>query len=240
MRAIATALSCLALLSCSTESEPPRSPLLDQVVRAPGVVWSNDTLDCRQILSEDKRIDALSRANEIEKKRLTRARNIQLIEWLIPYYGWVAAARAGALDEELKGVDLVIEDAGDRRLELNQYVLAKGCTASAETTGAPVVAPATAAPASVPIQIDAKPDPRRHASVARPARPTSEAPMLKPPPTRPPVVPPLGVFAQVEAPPPSEVQSGMRVEGNNVFLTLGPGADLDRIAADLKLALQQH
>lgn len=236
MRAIATALGCVALLSCSTESGAPRSPSVDQVVRAPGVVWSNDTLDCRQILSEDKRLEALSRANETESIRLTRARNIQLVQWLIPYYGWVAAARAGVLDEELKRVDLVLEDAGGRRQELNQYILAKGCAATADVGSAAVLVPAMTAPASVPIRTEATPPPRRTASVARPVGPTDAAPAVKPPATRAPVVQSVGVFAHVEVA--SKAQSGIRVEGKTVVLTLGPGADLDRIADDLKSALQ--
>jgi hypothetical protein len=213
---------------------------LGEVVRAPGVVWSTAAFNCRQIASEDTRLEALSRANETERHRLTRARNVRLVEWLIiPYYGWVAAARAGMLDDELKRVDLVLEDAGDRRQELGQFAIAKGCAATAD---AAAVVPAIAAPpSSAPGRLDATPAAQRDASVPRPARPAGEVPTPKAPPAGTPAVPPVAVFAQAEsAPRASKSESGMRVEGKNVFLNLSPGADLDRIAADLKLALQQR
>jgi len=240
MKAIAaTAFGCLALLSCSTGSEIPRSPLLSEVVRAPDVVWSRDTFDCRQISSEDNRLSALSRANEVERDRLTRARNIQLVEWLIPYYGWVASARAGVLDEQLKRVDVVIEDAGDRRTELNQLSVAKGCATTATIGEAAVPVPVMTAPAPPPSRVDAKPV-RRDASVRRPAQPTGRRAAPKAPPARASAVRPAAVVARTEvAPPASKAESDIRIEGKNVFLTLGPGADLDQITADLKSALQQ-
>jgi hypothetical protein len=240
MRAIATAFSCLALMSCSTESEIPRSPLLGEVVRAPDVVWSRDTFDCGQISSEDNRLAALSRANETERHRLTRARNIQLVQWVIPYYGWVATARAGMLDEEIKRVDLMIEDAGDRRTELNQFAVAKGCAATAAIADAAVLVPAMMVPAPPPRRVEAQPVVQRDASVRRPAQPIDETPP-KAPPARAPAVRPPVVFAQTAvASQASKAESGIRIEGKNMFLTLGPGADLDQITADLKSALQQH
>lgn len=240
MKAIATAFGCLLLLSCSTESELARSPMLSEVVRAPDVVWSSDTFDCHQISSEDNRLEALSRANEIERHRLTRARNIQLVQWLIPYYGWVATARAGVLDEAIRHVDVVIEDAGDRRMELNQFAAAKGCASTAAIPDAAVPVPAMVAPAPPPGRAEAQPV-QREASVRRPAQPIGDAPVPQAPPARAPAVRPAAVTAQAAvAPSARSAATGIRVEGKNTFLTLGPGADLDQISADLKTALQQH
>ncbi|MEJ0067550.1 MAG: hypothetical protein WDO24_00980 [Pseudomonadota bacterium] len=204
MRVIATVLSCAALLSCSTESDGSRSPLLDQVVRVPGVVWSTESLGCRQISSEDKRLDELSKVNAIERHRLVRARNIQLIQWVIPYYGWVATARAGLLDAEVKNVDLVLEDAADRRQELKQFALTENCAgATAEVANAPVVAPTIAASTPAPRQ--------RDAGLVRPT------PASKPFAARAPVVRP-DMLAASTAPAPQTY-----VENSSVILPIGAG-----------------
>lgn len=218
MRVVATVLSCAALLSCSIGPDDPKSPLLGEAVRAPDIVWSAETLDCRRIASEDGRLDALSKANGIERHRLVRERNIFLVQWLIPYYGWVATARAGMLDDEIKRVDIVIEDAGDRRLELEQLALAENCAGmTAKLLDATAVAPAPAAPPPPRrSQQDAPPQPRRTATP--PTAPASAAPMSAAPVS----------------------QSGPRTEGGSVILPLGPGADVDRAAAAITSALQQR
>jgi len=223
MKRIATVLGCAALLSCSTDADGPRSPLLSEVVRAPGIVWSTDTLDCRQIAREDVRLDALSQANEIERHRLVRARNIQLVQWLIPYYGWVATARAGVLDDEVKHVDIVIEDAADRRQELKQFALAENCGgAAAKISDAPAVASAIADPTASLAQPAALPAIRHEDPPPRVARPTGGSSPVAP------------------APAPTKSETGTRVEGGGVILPVGPGTDVDRAAADITAALRQR
>jgi hypothetical protein len=239
MRVIATVLSCAALLSCSTDSDNPRSPTLSDMVRAPDVVWSVDTFACQEIVTEDNRLEALSKAKEIERHKLVRERNIQLVQWVIPYYGWVASARAGMLDNEVKKADIVIEDAGDRRLELKQFAVAKGCGgASAEVVGSPTPLPAILPSIAAP-QPPAAPAPlHRDGSVPRQASSVGEISAPKPSATRPPDLQRVASAAPTRRASPSETvpPSG----GTSVILPLGPGADVDRAAAEITAALQQH
>ena len=241
MKIIATVLSCAALLSCSTAADSPRSPLLGEVVRAPDIVWSTDTFDCRQIASEDTRLDALAKANVVERHRLVRERNIQLVQWLIPYYGWVATARAGMLEDEIKHVDIVIEDAGDRRLELKQFGLAKNCAgATAKLSNAVVVAPMIAAPTSTLGQPDTRPTIQHEDPPPRVARLSDAAPAPKPPAIHISAARPVAVAAPAAPAPAAALETGTRVESRSVILPLGSGADVDRAAAEITAALQQR
>jgi hypothetical protein len=227
MKIIVTALSCLALVSCSTGPVDPRSPLLDQAVREPDVVWSTQTFGCSQIASEDSRLDALSKANEIERRSLTRERNILLVEWLVPYYGWVATARAGVVDSQIKRVDIVIEDAGDRRLELKQFALAKGCAGeTAKVATAIDVAPA---PPATPGRADAAPAIRRDRAAPHAANVERSAVRA-----RAPAAPrPVADTASAEPAAPS------RGDDNSVILPLGRDTDVDGAAAAITSALQR-
>jgi hypothetical protein len=241
MKVIATALSCAALLSCSTQGDAPKSPLLGEMVRAPDVVWATDTFDCRQIASEDARLEALSQANVIERQGVVRDRNIYLIEWVIPYYGWVATARAGMLEDEIKHIDLVILDAADRRQELKQFALTKGCvTATAEVVGSLTVVPAIAQPTATPNPRDAAPAVRAADPTPRLA-PSAATPARQPPLTRAPAVHSTQAVAPAPAPtpPPSPPDSAPRADGNSVVLPIGRGTDVDRAAAEIAAALQQ-
>lgn len=240
MRVIATVLSCAALLSCSAESDSPRSPLLAEVVRAPDVVWSTDTFDCRQIASEDNRLDALSRANELERHRLVRARNIQLVQWVIPYYGWVATARAAMLDDDVKKIDLVIQDAGDRRQELQQFSLAANCAgASAKIFDTTAFAPVNPVPTATPGQPDALPAIQHEDPPPRLARPAGAPPALKTSTAPAAAARPAAIAAPAAGTrAAARSETGTRVEGGSVILPLGPRADVDRAAADITAALQ--
>jgi hypothetical protein len=214
---------------------------LGEVVRAPGIIWSTDTLDCRQIASEDIRLDALAKANVIERHRLVRERNIQLVQWLIPYYGWVATARAGMLDDEIKHVDIVIEDAGDRRLELKQFGLAENCAgATAKISNAVVVAPMMAAPPATLGQPDTRPTIQHEDPPPRVARSSDMVPALTPPAAHTSAARPATVAAPSVPAPAVAMETGTRVEGRSVILPLGPGADVDRAAAEITAALQQR
>jgi len=234
MKVIVTALSCLALLSCSTAPDDPRSPLLDQVVRAPNVVWATDTFGCSQIASEDSRLDALSKANEIEKRSLVRQRNILLVQWLIPYYGWVATARAGMVDDQIKRVELVIEDADDRRQELKQFALAKGCAgAAAKVATATDSVPMPAAPSSMPDRRDVPPIIQRDGWPPPIARATAERPAVRASAVHTPAA-----ARPAAVPAPVESAAATRGENNSVILPLGRDADVDRAAAEITSALQ--
>jgi hypothetical protein len=231
-------LSCPTLLFCNSQGNVPKSPLLGEMVRAPDVVWATDTFDCRQIAIEDTRLDALSKANAIERHGVVRDRNIYLIEWVIPYYGWVATARAGMLEDEIKHIDLVILDAADRRQELKQFALTKGCvTATAEIVGslteAPAIAPSTVAPKGP----DASPAVHAANPMPRLAPLAAAAPARQPPAARAPAAHPTEIIAPT--PPFSQADSASRADGNSVILPLGPGADVDRAAAEISAALQQ-
>jgi len=235
MRVIATLLSCVALLSCSTEPDAPKSPVLGDAVRAPGVVWSTETLGCSQISSEDARLDTLSKANEIERRSLVRQRNILLVEWLIPYYGWVATARAGLVEDEIKGVDLVIEDAGDRRQELKQFALVEGCAGTVAETADAV----TLMPVMAPSQPDAPPVVEGSGSAPGLTRPGATRPAVtaarpKASAARATAIRPVAVAASAgSARPASQSAIGTPIAGNSVTLPLAP-------AADVTAALQQR
>jgi hypothetical protein len=237
MKIIVTALGCLALLSCSTGPDEPRSPLLDQVVRAPDVVWSTDTFRCSEIASEDSRLDALSKANEVEKRSLVRERNILLVEWLVPYYGWVATARAGLVDSQIKQVDIVIEDAGDRRQELKQFAVSKGCAGEVATATDLGIAPT-----ALPDRPDALPAIRRDGGAPHVAKPVVERPAVRASAAHARAAPhPVAVTAPVEsAADASKPETTTRGDDNSVILPLGRDADVDQAAATITSALQQR